>query len=231
MADNEGKRGPSLVTVAVIAVLVGALAAGTAVWLLQRSQMDDKEAALLSALQDKVTLAGQVDELEQQVSAAKDEIGELRRRLKVKDRRVPPEPSAEAGNGSDLADGRYLTSIEAVDAESDPASVTVDVLQWFTGNAANKAAKEDGAETPVPNDYYVRNESKRLRTLDVAGGTDAQVLYWHRDLIQDGKDVPLEVFASVMGGSADWQRLNQDGMYWITLEDGEVTRIEVQFVP
>ena len=53
----------------------------------------------------------------------------------------------------------------------DPAvgAVTVDVIQFLTGDAAARAAGED-VEVPPPNDYYIRNTSSRLRILRVASG-------------------------------------------------------------
>lgn len=76
-------------------------------------------------------------------------------------------PSATATD--ELPDGTtygYLT-------EADPAgrTVTVDVVQWFTGAAAAAACKADGqpaSETEICNDYYIRNTNTRLRTLPVA---------------------------------------------------------------
>ena len=60
----------------------------------------------------------------------------------------------------------------------DPAvgAVTVDVIQFLTdGDAAARAAGEDGAEVPPPNDYYIRNTSSRLRILRVASGAPITV--------------------------------------------------------
>jgi hypothetical protein len=59
----------------------------------------------------------------------------------------------------------------------DPAAraVTVDVIQFLTGDAAARAAAEDGAEVPPPNDYYIRDASSRLRTLPTAPGAPITV--------------------------------------------------------
>jgi len=80
-----------------------------------------------------------------------------------------PSPSGEpAPDPNALADGVYPTYVRAVDVQG--ATVTVDVLQVFTGTAAHQAAIEDG----VPwadvryNPVYVRNENPLLRTLPVA---------------------------------------------------------------
>ena len=53
------------------------------------------------------------------------------------------------------------------DRGSGPATITFDLIQFFTGEAATKAAAEDGQGSPAPNDYYIRNVNPRLRTLPV----------------------------------------------------------------
>jgi hypothetical protein len=55
--------------------------------------------------------------------------------------------------------------LQAVDA--DRRKVTFDLIQYLTGDAATRAAAEDGEESPPPNDYYIRNVNPRLRTLPV----------------------------------------------------------------
>ncbi|WP_088284006.1 hypothetical protein [Kineosporia sp. A_224] len=67
-----------------------------------------------------------------------------------------------------LADGRHAVIVTEVDAGA--RLVTVDVVQFLTGDAAAKAAKEDGGESPPPNDYWIRNANPKLRTLAVLAG-------------------------------------------------------------
>lgn len=224
--------GTKVVAVTVIVALAASLVVGGAVYLWQSGQVDDEQAALAAAEEDAAQQLALIEELERDVEDLQAQLDKRKSQLEhQKGAHQKAEDQLASETSTDLEDGRYMTNIEAVDAASDPQTLTVDVLQWFTGDEANKAAKQDGYETPVPNDYYVRNESKALRTLPVAPGTDGEVLYWHRDMIQDGKTVPLEVFANVMSGGAGWKDINRNGLYWITLDNGEVTRIEVQFVP
>jgi hypothetical protein len=77
-------------------------------------------------------------------------------------------PSRPTSDPTALANGVYPTYVRAVDVQG--ATVTVDVLQVFTGSAAHQAAIEDGVPwkdvryDPV----YIRNENPLLRTLPVA---------------------------------------------------------------
>jgi hypothetical protein len=75
-----------------------------------------------------------------------------------------------------LADGVYPTYVRAVDIQG--ATVTVDVLQTFFGDAAHQAAIEDGVPwkdvqfDPV----YIRNENPLLRTLPVSRDVDIKLI-------------------------------------------------------
>jgi hypothetical protein len=67
-----------------------------------------------------------------------------------------------------LADGIYPTYVRAVDVRG--ATVTVDVLQTFFGDAAHRAATQDGVPwSDVQYDpVYIRNVNPLLRALPVA---------------------------------------------------------------
>ena len=69
-----------------------------------------------------------------------------------------------------LADGRYDAYVRKVDPDRD--LIVVDLVQVFTGDAAVRAALEDGMDRSAAEvrDTYVRNQNDRLRTLEMAGG-------------------------------------------------------------
>jgi hypothetical protein len=75
-----------------------------------------------------------------------------------------------------LADGTYPTYVTKVDV--DGATITVDVVQVFQDEAAEKAAIEDGMQDFVAEGLYiyVRNENPRLRTLPVASDVHIQFI-------------------------------------------------------
>jgi hypothetical protein len=50
-----------------------------------------------------------------------------------------------------LENGRHPVLLERVDVAG--RTVTLDLVQRFIGDAATKAAAEDGEESPPPNDY------------------------------------------------------------------------------
>ena len=124
-----------------------------------------------------------------------------------------------------LADGRHPVYIKSVDPGG--RTVTFDLIQFFTGDAAAKAAAEDGEESPPPNDYYIRNVNPRLRTLPVRDGAPITVNVLAAQATGSStKDVPVDLakLASYFPNSGT-------PPFWITVEQGQVTRIAQQYLP
>ena len=139
-----------------------------------------------------------------------------------------PTPTAAAPATTEpavLADGRHPVYIKTVDASG--RTITFDLIQFFMGDAATKAAAEDGEESPPPNDYYIRNVNPRLRTLPV----------------QEGAPITVNVLAAQETGSAtknvsvDLEKLasyfpnSGTPPFWITVSRGQVTRMAQQYLP
>ncbi|HET9006471.1 MAG TPA: hypothetical protein VFQ04_07125 [Actinomycetes bacterium] len=124
-----------------------------------------------------------------------------------------------------LADGRHPVYLKTVDP--DQQTITFDLIQFFTGEAATKAAAEDGQESPPPNDYYIRNVNPRLRTLPVR--SDAPITVNVLAAPSTGsstKDVSvtLDELAGYFPNSGT-------APFWITVDQGQVTKVAQQFLP
>jgi hypothetical protein len=81
-----------------------------------------------------------------------------------------PSGSPKREGVTTLADGRYDAYVRKVDPDRD--LIVVDLVQVFTGDAAVRAAIEDGMDRSAAEvrDTYVRNQNPRLRTLEMAAG-------------------------------------------------------------
>jgi len=124
-----------------------------------------------------------------------------------------------------LADGRHPVYLKTVDP--DRQTITFDLIQFFTGEAATKAASEDHQESPPPNDYYIRNVNPRLRTLPV--GADAPItvnVLAAQSTGSSTKDVSV-----TLAKLASWFPNSGTPPFWITVEQGQVTKIAQQFLP
>jgi len=134
--------------------------------------------------------------------------------------------------GLDLADGRHPVYLNGTDVPG--RTLTFDVIQFLTGQAANDAYHADFPEDPedVPNDYYIVNENPRLRTAPVAESVTVMVLggggEWSPDLSPiDFVALPAHLSASPPGeGTA-----LSSSPYWLTVASGVITDIEEQYLP
>jgi len=143
--------------------------------------------------------------------------------------RPTPPPVARAtstGSGTKviLKDGRYPTYILKV--RPGARTVTLDLVQFFTGPAASKAAEEDhAAEVPPPNDYWIRNVNMLLRTLPV--GSSARVTVNTLAAEETGSAVE-----DVTVTLTKLDSYNLSGhLFWVTVRGDKVTRLSEQFLP
>ena len=125
--------------------------------------------------------------------------------------------------------------IRSVSTAGPAATLAFDEAQFLTGDAAQKAAEEDGVVAPaetVPNDYYIRNPEETSQTLRIAD--DAKITAKRCQLCRHGRDGQLGPFlASFMKGRqtfADPYR-GKYSLYWLTIRDGQVAAIDEQYVP
>ena len=125
--------------------------------------------------------------------------------------------------------------IRSVSTAGPAATLAFDEAEFLTGDAAQKAAEEDGVVAPgeaVPNDYYIRNRDQTTQTLRIAN--DAKITAKRCPLCRHGRDGQLDSFlASFMKGRqtfADPYR-GKYSLYWLTIKDGEVAAIDEQYVP
>jgi hypothetical protein len=124
-----------------------------------------------------------------------------------------------------LADGRHPVYLESVDPGQ--RSITFDLIQFFTGDAATKAAAEDHEESPPPNDYYIRNVNPRLRTLPVRDDTPITVnVLAAQSTGSATKDVPV-----TLAKLATYFPNSGTAPFWITVAQDQVTKIAQQYLP
>jgi hypothetical protein len=122
-----------------------------------------------------------------------------------------------------LADGRHPVIVKQVNVGG--RTVTFDLIQWFEGDAAAKAAAEDGQESPPPNDYYTRNVNPRLRTLPVTPG--ARITVTRQTAGQGGGNAAGPVPADLATVAAS----GVGHIFWATVQGGQIQALEEQYVP
>ncbi len=111
-------------------------------------------------------------------------------------------------------------------------TLTADYVQLLTGAAAAKAATEHGDESPPPNDYYIVNDAKTLRTLELSKDASVLVLDWGARTGTETTKITVPQFVNVMPGAASPQDPWKSAYFWITVDGGSrVTAVEEQYFP
>jgi hypothetical protein len=137
----------------------------------------------------------------------------------------PTTSGPTAGEPAVLGDGRHPVYLKTVDP--DRRMITFDLIQFFTGEAATKAAAEDNQESPPPNDYYIRNVNPRLRTMPVAADAPITVnVLAAQSTGSSTKDVSV-----TMAKLASYFPNSGTPPFWITVSQGQVTRMAQQYLP
>lgn len=121
-----------------------------------------------------------------------------------------------------LADGRWPGYI----ADAGGETVSMDLVEFLTGDAAKKAWKkkyptseQDGPD----NDYFIINDNSKLRKLPLASDVEVKVV---------GKLGPgTEETVAISALEKHFGDLLPGTLFWFTVKQGEVTKIDQQFLP
>ncbi|WP_134772236.1 hypothetical protein [Ornithinimicrobium flavum] len=131
-----------------------------------------------------------------------------------------PEGSGCAPGSEDLPDGRWYGQVEEVD----DGTLDFNLMCWFVGEEAYQAAEEDGLDAlEVPNDYYVRDQNPALR--EVAWDADATALHHPTGDPADTQELTVAEWGEALAAGDVYFNV------WLTVEGGEVTRLEELWVP
>lgn len=203
--------------VAVAAGLCGVVLGAGAAVVYQKSRPVPRSKAV-------ALLRAQLDERDRTIELLTEKYNEAVSSQASEESSTPP-PSPAPKAPSPVRQFTYIKSVKA----AAPSSIVADFAQFLTGKAAASAAAKAGDESPPPNDYYIVNDNPKLRTLAVSP-TVAVRLTTEDDgaPLPEGYDSTLAAFAKQLKANPDWAQYRH---FWITIEDGVVTRIEEQFTP
>ena len=141
---------------------------------------------------------------------------------------VSPDGSGcSPASGTTLPDGTWFGILTAVD----PAAGTIglDLACWYTGAAADAAATADhpGTVTPVPNDYYIRNQVPTVYTIPAAPTMAVVPL----DITSGGPTGGLAPAQTGVAAAAGIASSATPRRVWVVVQDGWATVVQAQFTP
>jgi hypothetical protein len=141
-----------------------------------------------------------------------------------------PDPTAEP-QGDTLFDGRYFVRLNDLQGgEAGPPAVRYDLAYFLTGAAADQAAKDRGLETPVPDGYFIVNDSHRTRVAPLAD--PFAVKYIPESNCCQPVKAHNSAFLGWLGETQQSDFPPKDtSWWWITIEGGQITKVEQQFLP
>lgn len=123
-----------------------------------------------------------------------------------------------------LVDGRHPVFLTKIDVAA--KTVTFDLVVFLTGAEATAAAKKDHPGTDADdfalNGYYIVNNNPLLRTLPIAPGVTVREVNLSTplpDLLQPTTLAQLSTEDT------------KGRPFWLTVDKGQITKIEEQFIP
>jgi hypothetical protein len=154
------------------AVLVAAIGSGAALALGGRSADRSDQPAAAQPAADQATKAAVSTPASRGTASSQRQQGSG----SGQEQSSNPSGSPKREGVTTLTDGRYDAYVRKVDPDRD--LIVVDLVQVFTGDAAVRAALEDGMDRSAAEvrDTYVRNQNDRLRTLEMAGGVKLNLI-------------------------------------------------------
>jgi len=145
------------------------------------------------------------------------------------DAAVPASSVSAPASAPVLADGRHAAYLTHLDVGK--KTLSFDKVEFLTGDAAKKAyLKQNPGETDgPPNDYLIVNDNRLVRTLPIADAATIEIVDTSSGSLSS-KKITLSAlpayFAAEKGGKYIWH-----DPFWLTVKNGQIRKIEEQFLP
>jgi hypothetical protein len=137
-----------------------------------------------------------------------------------------PEPSGS--QSPSLEDGHHFVYVKrASRSDNGKTKVRFDLAYFYQGQRAEREAAERGDE--VVSGYYIVNDNPRLRTLPVGDEVEVEYIPSSQCCELQAGDIDAWVEAVLETNPTDYGGTNVP--WWFTVEGGQITRIEQQYLP
>ncbi len=152
----------------------------------------------------------------------------------------PPSASSGSSDPGVLPENteRQIGYIKKFYEKNGKRYLEIDYIQWFTGDAAEKAMREDGEcysdeECIVFNDYYIRNVNPLIRTFEIEPAVEIRMQTYNAgNVAADISWNELITYAELKGifSSAGYSHL-KDVPYIVEIQNQKIMKITEQYIP
>ena len=209
-------------TAGVTAGLIGVLIGGGVVWAMKQKTPDSTATVSIA---EQLAVANKLAEKDAFIASLTEKYNAAVASASV----TPSDTVVTPPVGGTV---RQFAFVENVTTTGGKTSVIADYAQFLTGKAAATAASAHGDESPPPNDFYIVNDNKKLRTLVVKSGISVKLTARDDGTSEpNGYKVTLAKWTSYFAAPADNTQSITKGPYWFTITNSVVTGIEEQYTP
>lgn len=194
----------------------------------------------VGAANEATRLQAENAKLKEDLDAANAKVGELEQRVADLEESggttatgsgsIPP-----TNDSSGARESKQIGFIKKVYKTGSRYYLTIDYVQFLTGQAAIKAAIADGvikAGETLDNDYYIRNQNPKLRTFIILAGASITAETYFSGGNPVGKaSLSLAEFQAAMSPSDPDNGSMRAAPWWITIKNSTVVKIAEQYIP
>ncbi|MDI6777730.1 MAG: hypothetical protein QMD77_00905 [Patescibacteria group bacterium] len=209
-------------------VIFGLVLGGIAYWSYKKVKKEIKE--------NKPKL----EQLQNQMEKTKEDSEKFKEQVESTFEEEPQTVSPSGGDAGVLPENseRQMGYIKKVYEKGGKSYLNIDYIQWLTGDAAEKAMREDGecpktGECIVLNDYYIRNVNPLIRTFEI--NPAAKIFMQTYSIGEAGGDIswnqPITYaeFKSIFTTNAKPRLKNVP--YIVEIQNQKIVKITEQYIP
>lgn len=126
---------------------------------------------------------------------------------------------------------RHAAYFDSARAEGGTTYLSFDIVLFLGGPEAEDAAEAAGAESPPPNDYFIVNDSEKVREYAVTPGVEVQTVMAADGSFCPDMTCPPMTLDAWLAAATPSGSLFRSGPYWITVNGTTITGIEQQYLP
>lgn len=159
---------------------------------------------------------------------------------------IPEEPAVQppASDASVAAEGttqyvgeKQIGFVKKVYAKSGKNYLNIDYIQWLTGDAAEKALREDGqcpktGECIVYDGYYIRNQNPLIRTYELSLDVKIVMQTYSAEqtgIVMNNEEITIDQFKNIYTSSSRLGLRNVP--YIVEISNQQIVKITEQYIP